>query len=64
MVLSLSYFRFEPIINGSIPRPRFYHASTNISNDQIVVFAGRTKEQKIIENIYILKPSESIPPID
>lgn len=51
------YNRFSPIIRGIVPRARSYHASTVIPNDQIVIFGGRTKEQKKIENIYILKPS-------
>lgn len=53
--------RFEPIIKGSIPRPRYYHASTVLPNDNLLIFGGRTKEQKEIENIYVLKPSEVVP---
>ena len=30
-------------------------------NDNLLIFGGRTKEQKEIENIYILKPSEVVP---
>jgi hypothetical protein len=29
-------------------------------NDQIVIFGGRTKDQRKIENIYLLRPSEDI----
>ena len=57
-------FRFSPIIRGIVPRARYYHASTVIPNDQIVIFGGRTKEQQKIENIYILKPSEYIMPLN
>lgn len=42
-----------------MPRPRYYHASTVIQNDQLVVFGGRTKNQNTIENIYVLKPAEN-----
>jgi hypothetical protein len=35
-----------------------------LPKDQLVVFGGRTKEKKTIENIYILKPSEVIPSIN
>lgn len=47
------------MITGEVPRPRYYHASTVIQNDQLVVFAGRTKMQNAIESIYILKPAEN-----
>ncbi len=36
--------RFEPMITGDIPRPRYYHAAaTVIQNEQLIVFGGRTK---------------------
>lgn len=57
MVL-LPTLRFEPIIEGEIPRPRAYHAATQIHNDELVIFGGKTKNQNHIENIYILKPTE------
>lgn len=37
-------FRFEPMIYGEIPRPRYNHAAcVLIQNDQIIIFGGRTK---------------------
>jgi hypothetical protein len=42
MVNSILY-RYEPAIKGDIPRPRYYHASTVLPNDSIVIFGGRTK---------------------
>lgn len=46
------------MISGSVPRPRYYHASAVLPSNEIVVFAGRTKEQRTIENIYLLRPTE------
>lgn len=56
--------RFEPVISGDIPRPRYYHAAaTVLQHEQIVVFGGRTKHH-IIENLYVLKANEKILVLD
>jgi hypothetical protein len=38
--------RFEPIKYGETPHPRYNHASCSLQNDQIVIFGGKTKNQK------------------
>ncbi len=56
--------RFEPMITGMVPRPRYYHAAATVQhNDEIIVFGGRTNYHKI-ENLYVLKPNEKIPSLD
>lgn len=46
MVL-LMLLRFEPMINGMVPRGRYYHAAATVTqHDEIVIFGGRTNYNK------------------
>jgi hypothetical protein len=58
-MVGVGLVRFEPMITGDIPRPRYYHAAaTVVQHEEIVVFGGRTETQKQkIEHLYILKPN-------
>jgi len=39
--------RFEPMINGMVPRGRYYHAAATVTqHDEIVIFGGRTNYNK------------------
>lgn len=55
---------FEPMISGTVPRGRYYHAAETVAhNDEIIVFGGRTVNNRT-ENLYILRPNEKVIGLD
>ena len=47
-----------------MPRPRYNHGATVIHNDYLIVFGGKTNDQKANKYFHLLRPKDFQPSLD